>query len=758
MFVRLPFLLFMSAATVLTVGAQEAPSVTGDAADLRPGHSAHGPAFDTGPRQKPWKFNAIGFSHFPVTSSNAEVQQWFDQGHTLLHSYWSYEAERAFRWCLRLDPDCAMAYWGLARATTGDRRDTFLREAVKRKDKVTERERLYIEAWAERWLPPANVSGPKETAEQRNERLRSALQKICIRYPQDIEAQALYAQASIGVSARYGIDAVLQNILAQNPRHPGALHYRIHIWDKREPEYILNNSALYGSIAKDVAHGQHMVGHIYSGVGMWHEAAYYMDHSNRSELAYMRDHQMLPYYNWSYAHNRNFLSYVQEQLGMAEAAIRGAQEMHEIALDPEFNDPAKSNVYLDGTVALLRALLKFGRWNTVLDPRTFIWSSSFRDRLCRSYAEASAYTALHQFEKAQGAIDEHSALRTELERPENKDFKDLYDVQVAELQALMRIARGEPKQAIEQLQPLISKDLENRRLGDPPVFGNVLATLAGYAALSAVDPSQAITFFERTLEVVPNDGFALAGLVRAHALLGQRAQAERAMGRLQFVWSNADPNLPWFNDAKEAGITAKPLDASPAAQRTYSTSILEKLGTDHLEPFSAPNLRAMDTEGKEVTLEEYRGRNVLLIFYLGQECPRCVQQLVEIAKRTGEFSARGTEVLAISPHSPSTNATFVKSGNIRYRLLSDENQSNARRFGSYDDFEDMQLHSTVLIDKCGRVYWARNGGEPFTQFDFLLKEIDRLNASQTPTVPGLQISASNVIACTANGSLAAGGR
>ena len=53
------------------------------------------------------------------------MQTWFDQGNTLLHNFWWFEAERSFRWCLKLDPECAMAYWGLARATSkrGNRTD-----------------------------------------------------------------------------------------------------------------------------------------------------------------------------------------------------------------------------------------------------------------------------------------------------------------------------------------------------------------------------------------------------------------------------------------------------------------------------------------------------------------------------------------------------------------------------------------------------------------------------------------------------------
>ena len=105
----------MNATRVLVICLVILGAVRFAAGDDSMGHSRHGSAFDTGLRQKPWKMDGIGKAHFPITSRVREVQEWFDQGNALLHSFWYEEAERSFRWCLKLDPDCAMAYWGLAR-------------------------------------------------------------------------------------------------------------------------------------------------------------------------------------------------------------------------------------------------------------------------------------------------------------------------------------------------------------------------------------------------------------------------------------------------------------------------------------------------------------------------------------------------------------------------------------------------------------------------------------------------------------------
>jgi hypothetical protein len=87
-------------------------------------------------------------------------------------------------------------------------------------------------------------------------------------------------------------------------------------------------------------------------------------------------------------------------------------------------------------------------------------------------------------------------------------------------------------------------------------------------------------------------------------------------------------------------------------------------------------------------------------------------------------------VLAVSSADPAKNAQGLKEfGNLPIRLLSDDHYTNARRFHSYDDFEEAELHSTILIDRLGRVHWARNGGDSFSDMAFLSKQLERMNAS-----------------------------
>ncbi|MFN7932877.1 MAG: redoxin domain-containing protein [Bryobacteraceae bacterium] len=698
------------------------------------GHSHKGEEFDVGPRQKPWEMPGIGRVHFPITTQNKEVQKWFDQGVTLLHSFWDYEAERAFRWCLKLEPENAMAYWGLARATGDKRSVEFIREAAKRKSRVTEREKLHIEG-LEALYASEKLRDRDDDYRQRNREYKKILETIAVKFPEDMEAKALLALANMGDS-RYGTELIVREILAKQPDHPGAHHYRIHNWNYHEPEQALESCRRYGQIAPGIGHALHMPGHVFATAGMWHEAAISMDSATRAEKRYMLERLTFPFNNWNYGHNRAYLSYIQEQLGMGEAAIFGARQLMDAPLDPDHNSDAPFSSHSQGIAAMLRASIKFERWEDLLRAKTIPWRDTFSDKIHKAYAETRAHFALARMDKAQKSLEAHDALKSDLEK--NKGVKDLYELQSKELHARIALARGESLSGLAMLADAAAKQFEMQKGdNDPPRYPEVLYVALGNAYLEAKSPHLARQAFAKALELTRNDIFALAGLVQAHHALGEVKEAESAMARLRFTASGADPNVPALNRAFATGVKAEPKDNSPAAQRSYRGTALSDFGPAVWEPFPAPELDAVDPEGKRVTLSEYRGKNVLLVFYLGRECLHCMKQLKDIQSKKDDWERLETVVLAVSGNKPEDNARNLKSIQLpAVRLLSDRDFANARRYRSYDDFEDMELHSTILIDKRGRVHWARTGGEPFGKMDFLIKQLGRMNESvETATTP-----------------------
>ncbi len=707
-------------------------------ADDAPGHSKHGTAFDSGMRTRPWVIKGIGDTPFPITCKSPEAQKWFDQGNALLHSFWFEEAERSFRWCLKLEPDNAMAYWSLARCgftwfTIGvpnyddkqyDRYKSFLNEAVRRKNTVTERERLYIEAWEKAYAPQEK---------NRARTMCNALQQIVIRFPDDVEAKSLLALFNIGQGSAFANELLIQQALAKNPMHPGAHHASIHNWDGVSADQAIKSCELYGKSAPDVGHAMHMPGHIYSKIGMWHEAAIAMDSATRTELRYMNDRLALPFETWNYPHNRNYLCYIQEQLGMAQASLQGSADMLAAPRDPEYNPEEMGAIAGQGLEARVRALIKFERWDQILAPKAIEWNDKDDfGKLGRAFDEALAFNGVGKTFEARERVN---SLRALAEKIKGKETTPTPMDLVADI-ADGIVSLGEGHALEGQRKLLNAADLEQKMRdrgdypNDPPGAPWPVMRLLGDHYRKSGDNKLAINCYEQALKNEPNDGFSLSGLALAHFANGNREQATLYAGRLSYVWSQADPNLKWLEDVRKLGLDAKPVAQTPRTERTYLPRDLDLIGPMNWQPFQAPNLQVVDRSGKKVGLQDFKGKNVVLVFFLGEACVHCVGQLKSLNDRRSEFDDQNTVLLAVCSASPEKLKKSKALDQSSIKFLSDNAHENARRFSSYDDFEDMELHSTILIDKSGRVRWKRSGGTPFTNIDFLLNELKRINLSR----------------------------
>ncbi|MCX5690330.1 MAG: hypothetical protein NTV94_11205, partial [Planctomycetota bacterium] len=588
-------------------------------ADDSAGHSRHGSAFDTGLRQKPWHMEGIGSAHFPITTSVPEVQVWFDQGNALLHSFWYEEAERSFRWCLKLDPECAMAYWGLARTglswSTGlsdipevKRYKDFLKEAVRRKASVTPRERMYIEAWDE----AMKADGP-----ERVKTLARKLQAGVLMFPDDLEAQVLLALFSIEAGNSLGTEMIIRGVLSKAPDHPGAHHARIHNWDGPFAAQALASCEAYGRIAPAIGHSNHMPGHNYTKLGMWHEAARSMDAATRVELRYMNERLALPFETWNYSHNRNYLCYIHEQLGMAAASLQGAADLQAAPLDPQRNKDKEYGAFQEGRIAQIRALIKFERWEEILKPGTIRWNDDDLDKAQRAFVETVAFAGqgkvvdararLAEMKELMAAAAEKGAAATKvLDTAIVKHMEEDLAMISSTAEGLVYAAEGNLLDATRLLGAAAAIEKKQRDaemfMNDPPMSAWSANRLLGDVYLKAGENRLAIEAYERSLEQEHNDAFALAGLAQAYAQSGNRERATVYAGRFAQVWSNADPGLRWKAQVDALGLNAPATSTTPAPERPYTLDVQSAIGPLNWEPFAAPALECLDVDGKTVRL------------------------------------------------------------------------------------------------------------------------------------------------------------
>ena len=167
------------------------PAPASPPAANQPGHSLHGEAFDEGPRQRAYLMGGTGAVHFPVTTKAPAAQQFFDQGVGQLHGFWYFEAERSFRQVAALDPDCAMAYWGLAMANVNNdkRAKLFIEKAASKKASGSPREAAWIDALAATYVGP-------DTTDRRRKYVRD-LEALVQDDPNDLEAKAFLAHTDL---------------------------------------------------------------------------------------------------------------------------------------------------------------------------------------------------------------------------------------------------------------------------------------------------------------------------------------------------------------------------------------------------------------------------------------------------------------------------------------------------------------------------------------------------------------------------------
>lgn len=338
-----------------------------------PGHSYHGETFNEGPRSAAYLMPGMDCIHFPATTSKRLVQQFIDQGVAQLHGFWYYEAERSFRQAAQLDPDCAIAYWGMAMANTENpkRARGFIAKAADRQKSASRREQLYIEAY-QKYCQEPDKSKPDDKRE-RAKAYTQALEQIVLDFPEDIEAKAFLAgqlwhnaRNDLPLVSHVAVNCLLQEIFEVAPSHP-AHHYRIHLWDSHQPQQALASSALCGPSLPAVAHMWHMPGHIYSKLHRYHDACWQQEASARVDHAHMIRDRLLPDQIHNFAHNNEWLIRNLLCIGRLSDAIDLSKNMIQLPRHPKFNTLKTKGSAKYGRQRLLQTLSTYQLWEQLVE-------------------------------------------------------------------------------------------------------------------------------------------------------------------------------------------------------------------------------------------------------------------------------------------------------------------------------------------------------------------------------------------------------
>ena len=255
------------------------------------------------------------------------------------------------------------------------------------------------------------------------------------------------------------------------------------------------------------------------------------------------------------------------------------------------------------------------------------------------------------------------------------------------------------------------------------------------AQLAAKDFAKAEELAKQAVSEGPEQTFPLAAQVLVLHGAGKKAEAAKVFETLRSLGQAVDLKVEPYKSlcaiAPDFGYKADYRVARKLPGDLGERPPLDSLGPFRWHPSPAPDWSAVSSGEGSLSLSQYRGKPVIVLFYLGHGCPHCVRQIHEFATLSKQFTAAGISLVAIGTDTPDTLGKAWKSAETgdeppAFPLGSDGTLEIFKRYHCYDAFEKMPLHGTFLIDGKGLVRWQDISYEPFLDAAFLLKESKRL--------------------------------
>lgn len=579
----------------------------------------------------PAQAQELGSIDFP-TSGSAAAQPHFIKGVLLMHSFEYDDAREAFVEAQKADPNFAMAYWGeamtfnhpvwqrtspdLAKAALGKLAPT---ADARRAKAPTEKEKDWLGAVERLYATAGASTSPTATKLARDLAYAEAMKRMLDKYPNDDEVRSFYALALLGTS-HGGRDfsiymraaALVEQVYAKNPQHPGAAHYLIHAYDDPVHAPLGQRYAdAYSKIAPAASHALHMPSHIYFAMGLWDEASAINERSVKAADA-RRDARQLDVDARGF-HALLWLVYSYTQQGRYDDA-RGVLAQLEAAAKESGSERTRSHLAL-ARAAWLIETRKWGEAKAPVMAKDLPKDAAIADLFAIGFAaiRSGNRRAGSEALKAMAELMESAPVNLAPVRPApaqgttkplppgvkpiapagpvavnppgtkpvvpaagtsaaapasahgahapatglpaagGSDIR-VPQVMAQQLEALLLFSEGRREEAL-----VLARQAAVVEAGLPFEFGPPLPIKpvneqVGEMLMDLRRPKEAIEAFELSLQRNPKRALSLLGLARAARAVKDQATMERAYGELREIWKKADPTLP---ELKEIGA-AKP--------------------------------------------------------------------------------------------------------------------------------------------------------------------------------------------------------
>jgi tetratricopeptide (TPR) repeat protein len=511
-------------------------------------------------------FEGLGSYTRKVTSASPKGGRYFNQGLGFYHGFNHGAAIRAFKEAARLDPSCAMAYWGIALANgphinfpmvpppAAEAAWKALQLAQKNADKASPVEKALIEALSHRYANPQ-----PEDRKPLDEAYATAMREVWKQFPDDPDVGALFAESMMDLrpwdqwtlegQPNPGTDeilATLDAVLKLNPNHPFANHLYIHAAEaSRNPERADAAANRLRNLQPGLAHNVHMPSHIDIRRGRWQQA---IDTNTRAIAADKRYRNivgpptaLLPVYA---AHNRHMLAFGALMTGQRKVAMTNVRAM--VAEIPAKFTKEKA-AFADGFFAVpLEVLVRFGRWDEILaEPDKYPPGMPFV-RAFHHAARATAYAAKGNPAKAR----EEQALFVETSKlvpPESQLGKNkaaaIISLANHMLEGEILVAEKNLDAGVGELETAM-KEQDALKYDEPPAWMIPIRHSLGAVLIKMRRFAEAEQVYRDDLARLPDNGWSLFGL--AESLRQQQKNTDEVAAldaKFEKIWAKSDTKI-----------------------------------------------------------------------------------------------------------------------------------------------------------------------------------------------------------------------
>lgn len=510
-------------------------------------------------------FDRMGSWQRDFTVASEEAAPFLVQGCIWLQSFNHDEAIRSFKEAARLDPDCAMAWWGVAFAEGPNYNDPVmterrnqaawdaLQQALARINNTAPWERALIEALSTRYAHPF-----PEDRTHLEQAYADAMAKVWQTYLNDADIGAYYAEAMMvqkpwalytpdrePVEGTDKIVATLERVLELNPDHPGACHLYIHsVEQSKTPERALPAADRLCNLVPASGHMRHMPSHIYTRVDQWDRS---IEQNALAMEADERYRQLSPNQGIQHmymVHNNHILAYSAMMVGRQQEALEAARRM--------WSDPSMEALH--GVAPLVDAWMcslydvqkRFGMWDELLEedappdymPITLAYWRAHR---------AIAHAALKDFENALADYAEFERLYNN-PPPLDQLFPGwTHAMYQSRLNAIrhfvpgeIALQRGAYDLAIPHLERAVQAEDELGYGGEPPEYLQPIRHTLGAVYFKVGRHKDAERVYREDLAEFPGNSWSLYGLSRALIAQGKTNEGEEAELAYLKSWEKAD--------------------------------------------------------------------------------------------------------------------------------------------------------------------------------------------------------------------------